>query len=94
MRGASIRTHGQLYREWRITEYAGFETYEVVDYTDCGNTRTVLYRTTGHDASGRAHDWLFDHPKADVPIHPPQQGPWPTQRYITGPYMGATWTGD
>ena len=91
MIGASIRTMSTLYREWREVEYVGFESYEVVDYTDSGKTRTVLHRCVGPDASGRAHDWLFDHPKPEVPIHPPQQGPWPKYE----PYRhNSNWTGD
>lgn len=91
MRGASIRTMSTLYTEWRTREYAGFQTYEVVDYTDGGTTRTVLHRCVGEDAQGRSHDWLFENPKTAVPIHPPQQGPWQARE----PYRHPTnYTGD
>lgn len=81
----------QTYTEWRTKEFVGGGAYEVVDYTDGGATRTVLFRAVGNDASGRAHNWLCDHPKKEVTIHPPQQGPWRK----TEPYRhDSNWTGD
>tara|TARA_R110000868_G_scaffold245571_1_gene502103 strand:- start:148 stop:423 length:276 start_codon:yes stop_codon:yes gene_type:complete len=91
MRSPYVALMAQTNREWRTKEYAGFDAYEVVDYTDGGNVRTVLYRTVGEDASDRASDWLCEHPKATVPVVPPKQGPWQARE----PYRHPTnYTGD